>query len=290
MFLILVLETILIPKVRINTQKPWAFLAVLFIIEIVFLMTALKKNKVGTGLYDIMIFIVGILILWETMVSILDKGNPVLIPSPENVCMTFVTQWRVMLLNVAYSMELLGIGLTVGLVTSVILGIVCGWYPRLKAFAYPIANVMAPIPAVVISPYLVHLMPSFRSASALVVIIGVFWPSLLGTINRIGGMDSQLLDSARMLKLSDGQMMVRVLLPYIIPGVLGGLKVTMTTSMLMLNFAELMGATHGMGYYIQNSITYANYTHAVAGIIMIGLVVTVLNKIISLIQKKLIYW
>jgi NitT/TauT family transport system permease protein len=81
-----------------------------------------------------------------------------------------------------------------------------------------------------------------------------------------------------------------VLLPYIIPGVLSGLKVTMTTSVLMLNFAELMGATHGMGYYIQNSITYANYTHAVAGIIVIGIVVTILSGIVGFIQKKLIRW
>ena len=45
-----------------------------------------------------------------------------------------------------------------------------------------------------------------------------------------------------------------------------------------------------MGYYIQNSITYANYTHAVAGIIVIGIVVTILSAIVGFIQKKLIRW
>ena len=59
---------------------------------------------------------------------------------------------------------------------------------------------------------------------------------------------------------------------------------------IMLNFAELMGATHGMGYYIQNSITYANYTQAVAGIICIGIVVTLLSKLVTLIQRKAIRW
>ena len=71
---------------------------------------------------------------------------------------------------------------------------------------------------------------------------------------------------------------------------ISGLKVSLTTSLLMLNFAELMGATHGMGYFIQNSITYANYTHAVAGIIVIGIVVTGLNRITGIIQAKAIKW
>ena len=93
-----------------------------------------------------------------------------------------------------------------------------------------------------------------------------------------------------MLNPSTGTMIWRVLLPYIFPGVISGLKVTLTTSMLMLNFAELMGATHGMGFYVQNSITYANYTHAVAGILVIGIVVTVLSSVVGWLQKRLIKW
>ena len=93
-----------------------------------------------------------------------------------------------------------------------------------------------------------------------------------------------------MLKPSNTTMIWHILLPYLFPGVIAGLKVNMTTSLLMLNFAELMGATHGMGYYVQNSITYANYAHAIAGIIVIGIVVTILNVLITWLQKKLIRW
>ena len=124
----------------------------------------------------------------------------------------------------------------------------------------------------------------------MVIILGVFWPNFLGTINRVNSIEARILDSARMLNLSNTAMITQVLLPYVLPGVVAGLKVSVTTSLLMLNFAELMGATHGMGYYVQNSITYANYTHAVAGICCIGIVVTVLNQLVNLIQKKAIIW
>lgn len=91
-----------------------------------------------------------------------------------------------------------------------------------------------------------------------------------------------------MMNLRPSVMIWRILLPYIFPGIVSGLKVSLTTSLLMLNFAELMGATHGMGYYVQNSITYANYTHAAAGILVIGAVVTVLNRLVSAMQCCLV--
>ena len=122
------------------------------------------------------------------------------------------------------------------------------------------------------------------------IVLGVFWPTFLTTVNRIQNMEQQILDSARMLNPGTGTMICKILLPYILPGVISGLKVSLTTSMLMLNFAELMGATHGMGYYVQNSITYANYTHAVAGIIVIGIVVTMLNFLVGKLQKWAIRW
>ena len=293
-FLAVLLGIILLaPKQHRLVREPVSLLWAIALMELLFLAAFHRqqktKPKVG-GASDIIIFIWLLMIVWELSTSVFALTNPVLIPCPENVFDTFRQQGRVMAMNVWYSMCLLSVGLISGLVMAVLLGLAAGWIPRLRNFAYPIANVMAPIPPIVFSPYLVAIMPSFRSASATVIILGVFWPGFLTTINRVTAIDSRILDSARMLNLSNTRMIFSILLPYVLPGVVQGLKVSVTTSVLMLNFAELMGATHGMGYYIQNSITYANYTQAVAGIICIGIVVTLLNRIVSLIQKYAIHW
>ena len=267
-------------------------LAALALMEGLFLLNYYKnkKQQEKRGNCDIILFVWILLIVWELTTSVFSVTNPVLVPCPENVFDTFRKQWHTMVTNVLYSMELLCVGFFTGMILAILLGLIVGWIPRLRNFAYPIANVMAPIPAVVFSPYLVSIMPSFRSASATVILLGVFWPTFLTTINRVTGMDSRILDSAKMLNLKNKDMILHILLPYVMPGVVSGLKVSMTTSVLMLNFAELMGATHGMGYYIQNSITYANYTQAVAGIICIGIVVTLLSQLVTVVQKHAIRW
>ena len=270
-----------------------ALLVAFALFELLFLLSVWRGRRAGRSLtapFDIMTVVWILLFIWELMTSVLNRAHPVLIPAPENVFHTFRVQWSVMLENIFYSLQILVIGFFAGLILAVVLGLVAGWYPRLRAFAYPIANVLAPIPAVVFSPYLVALMPTFRSASVLVIVLGVFWPNFLTTVNRVVGIEPQILDSARMLCPSNRTMLWRILLPYLFPGVVSGLRVSLTTSLLMLNFAELMGATRGMGFYVQNSIAYANYAHAIAGIIVIGVVVTALSTLVSYLQKRLVRW
>lgn len=292
--LILLLALVLLaPKQRPGVSPCAALLCGIFLIELCFLWAWRRSRQCAhrsTGPSDLAVFVWVLLSLWELYTSVLNLGHPVLVPAPENVFDTFREQGPLLLKNVVYSLELLAAGLLIGLVLAVVLGLFAGWYPRLRDFFYPIANVMAPIPPVVFSPYLVALMPTFRSASALVVVLGVFWPNFLSTINRVAGVEPRLLELARTLRPSSWTMIWSILFPYLLPGTLAGLRVTVTTSLLMLNFAELMGATHGMGYYVQNSITYANYAHAIAGIMVIGVVVTVLSWGAGQLRTRLIHW
>ena len=294
----LLFAVVLMPNGRETTRDCTSFLVAIALIEFLFLFGVFRPKakqqrrcgKDASAPFDIVCIVWLLFIVWELCTSVYNVAHPVLVPCPENVFDTFRVHWDKMLLNVAYSLQLLSIGFVAGLAAAVAFGIVAGWVPRIRAIAYPIANVMAPIPPIVFSPYLVALMPSFRSASLLVIVLGVFWPTFLNTVNRVASIESNILDSARMLAPNTWTMMSKILFPYILPGVVSGLKVSLTTSLLMLNFAELMGATHGMGFYVQNSITYANYTHAVAGIFVIGIVVTILSAMVGWLQKNLIKW
>ena len=85
-------------------------------------------------------------------------------------------------------------------------------------------------------------------------------------------------------------MIFRVMLPYLFPGIMSGLHVTLSTSFLLLTMAETMGASSGLGYFIKNYSDYANYTNVIAGIILIGLVVSLLNALLSFAEKRLVRW
>lgn len=289
LLLICLLVTIFLPGAK-SIETPWAFFAAVIVIEIIFIINMLRHKGQAGYHADLMILIWLVLLAWEIVVTKLNLLHPVLVPSAENVFNVFATQYKVLLTGVVSSLELLLIGAILGIGFGVLLGLTVGWIPRLRQLFYPVAQVLTPIPPIVYAPYLVALMPSFRSASALIIFLGIFFPTFLNMIIRVGAIEKEILDSAKAMALTNWEMVSKILLPYVFPSVISGLKVTLTTSIMLLIFAEMMGATSGMGYYIINYTHYANYTNVVAGIILVGIVVTILNCLVSKIQKQAIKW
>ena len=231
-----------------------------------------------------------LLMVWEIVSTDLKLTHPVLVPLPENVFNVFPRIWPELLLNVYSSMTLLAEGFLTSLVAASIIGLFVGWMPRVRETVFPIAHVLAPVPAIVFAPYLVMLMPSFRSAAIMVIFLGIFWPTLMNTILRVESIDRHIIDSAKMMGLSTSTMIFKVLLPYMYPAIVTGLKVQLPSAMLMLVMAEMYGATSGLGYFVINYTNYANYDNVVAGIIVVGIVVTILEFLINVLIRKTVKW
>lgn len=269
------------------TETPWAFAACCFLVESYLLY---KYKKGLTHSVNIGLIIYGFLILWELTTKYFVLLNPVLCPPPENVFYVFYSHGMMMLEGVISSLELLVVGFAVAFLLGVTLGLLIGWVNKVTEVIYPIVKVLAPIPSVIYTPYIVAVMPTFRSASAMVIILGLFFPLLLQMIGRVHNMDKQIINTARSMNVSQGTMIFKVLLPYTIPGVVGSLKISLSTSIMILTLAEMMGATSGMGYFIKNYADFANYTNVIAGIILVGVVVTLLNRLVTFVESKTLRW
>ncbi|HHX37634.1 MAG TPA: ABC transporter permease subunit, partial [Clostridiaceae bacterium] len=173
---------------------------------------------------------------------------------------------------------------------AVYLGTWAGWNPVLHGLFFPLARFLSPIPPLVYSPFLVALSPTFQAASLAMLILGIFFPVFLNVMFRLENIEDEILIPARMLELSDVQMVHCILLPYILPNVLTFMKGILTSAFMILNFAEMMGATSGLGFYVRYFADYGNYAKVLAGIILSGSVILCINKLMSILETKLIPW
>lgn len=289
----LVAAVLLLPNQKPATIGCEPLLIGLGVIEALYLISLASRHRKGiktTGATDIVTLVWALMLAWELASTKFAITPNVLVPTPEEVFNVFATSYPTLIDNVISSTTLLLIGYFAGMALGVILGVICGWIPRLRDMFYPIANVMAPIPPTVFAPYLVVLMPTFRAASACIILLGVFWPQFLNMVLRVSSLDVQLLENAKVLGVRNATMITHIILPYVMPSVLQSLRVSLTTAFLMLTFAEMIGATAGIGFYITNSNIYANYAAVIAGIITCGIVVTVLSALTSWIQRRFTTW
>lgn len=271
------------------SAPPAAFLTAAALIEGLYLLRwARSPNRAACS--GVAALIWGLLIVWEIATTRTGSANPILVPAPEDVFYVFWTARALMLRGVVSSLGLLAVGFAVSLTLGVTLGLAAGWFRTPGDVLMPIARVLSPIPPVIYSPYIVALMPTFRSAAAAILILGIFWPTFMNMAGRVKAIDRRILDTARTMNVSGPTMIFRVLLPYVTPGIFAGLRVSLSTSFLLLTVAEMSGAASGMGYFIKNYSDYANYTNVAAGIILVGIVVTLLNRLLTALERRCVRW
>lgn len=283
LFLVLVF-LILQPSVE-GTKSYTAFLIIVIVVEAALLANRKKKAAIDIG---IIVFVA--LILWEYITAKVGVKDAMLYPAPENVFNIFVTDHEKILEGVGSSLRLMGLAFALALFFGVGLGLIVGLSDRLSSTVMPIVRVISPIPPIIYSPYAVALLPSFRAASIFVITMTIFWSIFMNMVLSVRQIDRKIMDSARTLNLNQSSMILHVLLPYSLPGIINSVSVSVSTSFLVLTAAEMIGATSGLGWYIKYNADFANFTKVIAGIFVIGVVVTVLNALISLVKRLLIRW
>ena len=239
---------------------------------------------------DITIILLALLAVWELATAGLAKSARILYPAPSDVIAIFLSDWQKIVTGIGSSMYLLGIGFVLALVLGVVLGLITGSVPRLYDAFLPIAKVVSPIPPIIYTPYAVAVLPSFTVASIFVIFSSIFWQIYIEVAISVANIDKKLLDSARTLNLSSISMLTHVLWPYCLPKIMNTLPLSVANAFMVLTAAEMIGATSGVGYYVRYYADFADYTRVIAGIFVIGIVVSVINVMIGRIKRHVVKW
>ncbi len=218
-----------------------------------------------------------VLLVWQLGSANFNWFDPVLFPAPETILRLFFAELGDMVQGLLSSLYLLGSAYLLALITAIPAGLLAGSSRRLQNAVEPFSKVLGAVPPIVYIPYAIALLPSFRAASIFVIWSGTFWPVFVNTVSGVVNIPDSLLDSAKMLHLRKDIFIFRVLLPGAMPSILTGASLGLVFSFLLLTAAELIGATEGLGWYVKNFSDFADYGRVIVGIILIGLVITVVT-------------
>ncbi|MDR1045176.1 MAG: ABC transporter permease subunit [Candidatus Adiutrix sp.] len=262
-----------------------AFAAVAVMIEL-----ALLCNWRSRSAHDLVMMVFAFLIVWEVVTTKIPNPNKMLFPPPENVFAIYYTDWKKIISGIFSSLFLLAYGAGLAFVSGIVLGLTVGWHERLRQALFPVAKVISPIPPIIYTPYAVALLPSFKIASIFVIFSSIFWYLFLNMIISVATIDKKLLDSARSLNISPWGLMRHILFPYCLPGIFKTLPISMANAFMVLTAAEMIGATSGLGWFVKYYSDFSDFTRVVAGIVLIGLVVSVIGALLARLDKLVIRW
>lgn len=217
----------------------------------------------------------------------LDK---VLFPTPQKIWAAFMKNADVMPNNLIASMSLLIPSLALGVIIALVFGVLMGTHERIRDALYPIVYAISVVPAILLSPFALHLSSSFTSASIFLIVYNTIWATLFATITGIMTIDKRYLDNAAVLCLPRLRKLKNVMLPAAMPSILSGFVTSLRGSFLVLVFAEMYSAQYGMGYFVKRNSDFGLYDNTWAGFLFMIVVLVIVMQFFEVVKKKLLHW
>ncbi|MEH2511060.1 ABC-type nitrate/sulfonate/bicarbonate transport system permease component [Nitrobacteraceae bacterium AZCC 1564] len=238
----------------------------------------------------------GLLLAWEILSRlILPWLNPraaILMPPPSLVILTGWELIRsgVLFEHIVASTQRVLIAWGAVCVIAIPLGIAMGWWGRFNRYFNPIIELLRPIPPLAWIPISILWFGIGLQQNIFIIMIGCFFPVLLNTIHGVRGIDPVLIRAARNFCASELMILRRVVLPAALPNIFTGARIGLGVAWMVLVAAELVAATSGLGFMIEDARNFLRTDVIFVGMIAIGFMGIVMEGVLRLIQSRLLVW
>ena len=133
---------------------------------------------------------------------------------------------------------------------ALVLGVLIGLLPTVRAFLAPFVAMVSMVPPLALLPILFIVMGLGEASKIALITVGVA-PFLIRDLSmRVAELPREQIIKAQTMGASTWQMAVRVVLPQIMPRLIDGLRLSLGPAFLFLIAAEAIASDSGLGYRI----------------------------------------
>lgn len=148
------------------------------------------------------------------------------------------------------SMERLLAALAIATLIALVIGVLVGMLPVVRALLAPFVAMVSMVPPLALLPILFIVMGLGEESKIALITIGITPYLVRDLAMRVEELPREQMIKAQTLGASTWQMMVRVVLPQILPRLMDGLRLSLGPAFLFLIAAEAIASDSGLGYRI----------------------------------------
>ena len=237
------------------------------------------------------LFGAALLALWEGVVRHFGV-SPVILPAPSAITVRIAAEtgllwedFRQTVLKGAVSGYVIGCG------AAFATAILIDRSAFLTRGLLPIGNFVAALPIVGIAPILVSWFGFDWQSKAAVVVVMVFFPVLVNTVQGLREAGAMQKDLMRTYAAGYWQTLMKLRLPAAMPFVFNGLKISTTLALIGAIVAEYFGSpTRGMGFRISTGVGSLSIDLVWAEIAVAALTGSIVYGAVSLAERWVTFW
>ena len=229
------------------------------------------------------------MLVWELAVRLLDIPDYVL-PAPSEVLTVLTGNAAVIGGHTVSTVATATLGLLLGTVTGVTLAVVMAASSAVRAALYPLVVVSQSVPMVVLAPLFVVWFGFGLLPRVLVVALVSFFPVAVATVSGLVAADRDQVDLVRAMGGSRRDLAQHVLVPGALPSLFTGLKVAASYAMFGAVVGEWIGASSGLGLYLERSRASFATDQMFAAVLVIAAVSVALVGVVFALERAALPW
>jgi ABC-type nitrate/sulfonate/bicarbonate transport system permease component len=244
--------------------------------------------RAGRPLLGAVVFAAALLV-WEVWARAADSF---LVPPASEVAKSAWEVWPTadFLSDVAASLRRLAVGFAIGAGIGILVGLLMGSSLAVRRALDPLVELLRATPAIAVVPVLIVVFGLGDSTLIAVIAFGVCFPVLVGTDAGVRAVSPEARDTASMLHVRRVERVFRIYMPAALPTIVAGLRVALSIGLVMVVISEFVGGEDGLGTYILDQQSQFNVPDMYAGIVFLGLLGYVLNRLFLLAESRVLAW
>jgi NitT/TauT family transport system permease protein/taurine transport system permease protein len=257
---------------------------------------ALAGTRRGPSTSRVLYGVVGVglaLALWEALAYL--KGDPVLLPTVQETVRTFVeyvgerypavvgqTLWQHALVSVGRIAAGWGAGVLIGVAVGGLMASV----PLVRHLIDPLIEITRPLPPLAFIPLFIVWFGIGETPKFLLILVGVVPIMIIATVAALDAVPEELVQAGRSLGGSAAWVLLTVRLRSALPAIITGMRLAMGGAWTSIVAVELIAATSGLGYLINNAGVNLQTPLVLSGIVTISILGILFDTLLRLFHRS----
>ena len=231
-----------------------------------------------------------LLVLWETSARVFAIPSYIL-PAPTRILQGFgavdVGRWFE---HVWATLRVALIGYAVAIAVSLPIAVGLAKSRLLSRALYPILVVIQSVPVVAMAPIIIVVLGTDDAPRVVITFMIAFFPLVVSMTTGLMATPPELIELSRSLRAPQHREITQIRLPYAVPYIFSGLKISITLAVIGAVVAEFVAAEVGIGYFIQFSTSMFKLPQAWAGLVILVAMSLTLFQAVSIAQRVFFPW
>jgi len=225
--------------------------------------------------------------------------NPIYLPAPHEVMVALYTAFTTepkrrsekwLHESLWQSIQVIFWGFFLSSLVGVPLGVLAGTYDFFSRLFEPFIEFFRYLPAPVFGALAVAILGIHEAPKIAIIFIGTFFQQVLIVSNTTRKLDPSLLEAAQTLGANSKALLLKVVIPGILPDLYRDLRILLGWAWTYLIVAELIGASSGITWFITQQARYKNFDNVFAAIMIIGIIGLTTDLILAALSKRIFPW